>query len=208
MARYTGPKCKLCRREGVKLFLKGTRCETKKCGIEKRAYPPGQRSWKRRRKFSEYGLQLREKQKAKRYYGILERQFKRMFSEADRQKGNTGENLLVLLERRLDNVVVLLGWALSRAQARQVIAHGHITVNGRRMDVPSYLVEKGDVIAPKDRETSKRLVSDHREEVGTSQKTPPWFEVGDLAARVLQFPSREDVTLDVQEQLIVELCSK
>jgi len=208
LARHTGPKCKLCRREGVKLMLKGARCESAKCSFNHRDYPPGMHSW-RRRKFSSYGLQLREKQKLKRYYGVLERQFRRYFAEAERQKGNTGENLLILLERRLDNVVCLLGLATSRAMARQFITHGHIEVNGRRITIPSHLVKPGDVIAPRQNERTAKLVAQARE-VAKSRPIPAWLEVNPepLQGRVLRMPAREDVSIDVREQLVVELCSK
>jgi len=159
MARYTGPKCRLCRREGLKLFLRGTRCESAKCAVTRRETPPGMLSWRRGR-LSEYGIQLREKQKVKRYYGVLERQFRRVFAEAVRQPGNTGERLLVLLERRLDNVVLRIGFAPSRAQARQFIVHGHITVNGRRVDRPSFMVKVGDEIGVRAPERSQKLVQE------------------------------------------------
>jgi len=208
LARHTGPKCKLCRREGVKLMLKGPRCEGPRCSFNQRDYPPGMHSW-RRRKFSSYALQLREKQKLKRYYGVLERQFRRYFAEAERLRGNTGENLLVLLERRLDNVVCLLGVAASRAMARQLIAHGHIEVNGRRVTVPSQLVEPGDVIAPRQNERTAKVVAQARE-MTKGRPVPAWLEVNPepLQGRVVRMPAREDVSIEVREQLVVELCSK
>ena len=208
MGRYTGPTCRLCRREGVKLFLKGERCDSPKCAVNRRNQPPGERRW-RRPKVSEYGLQLREKQKVKRFYGVFERQFRRYFAEAERQKGNTGENLLVILERRLDNVVCLLGMAASRAMARQMITHGHIEVNGRRVTIPSHLVKPGDVIAPKQNERTAKLVA-RALEATKGRAVPAWLEVNPepLQGRVLRLPAREDVSIDVREQLVVELCSK
>ena len=207
MARNTGPVCRLCRREGMKLFLKGARCETAKCAVSRREYPPGMRA-RRQRKRSEYALQLREKQKVKRYYGVLERQFRRYFRMAERLRGNTGEQLLVALERRLDNAVFRLGFAQSRPQARQMVTHGHIVVNGHRVDRPSYVVRVGDTIAAKNRPKSLELVRLNRE---ASQEAPPEFlEVGGEPpeGRVVRLPTREDVSLPVSEQLIVELCSK
>jgi len=189
-------------------MLKGARCETAKCGLSRREYPPGMHAW-RRSKFSAYGIQLREKQKLKRFYGILERQFRRYFAEADRQKGNTGENLLVALERRLDNVVYRLGMAASRQQARQWVTHGHFEVNGRRVTIPSYAVSPGDVIAPRRGEgTAKLVASAHKALRG--RKVPSWLEVTEepLQGRVVNLPSRDEVSVPIREQLIVELCSK
>jgi len=208
MGRFTGNVCKLCRREGMKLFLKGQRCFTNKCAVDKRDYPPGEHS-ARRSKVSEYGLQLREKQKLKRIYGVRERQFRLTFGRAERQPGNTGEALLVLLERRLDNVVLSAGFALSRNQARQLLTHGHFRVNGRRVDVSSYLVQAGDVITPHDRERTKKAVKE-AVEVNRSQSVPPWLEVDrdGLVAKVVSVPRREDVLHPIKEQLIVELLSK
>ena len=208
MARYTGNKCKLCRREGMKLFLKGQRCFTDKCALSRRDYPPGVHA-QRRTKVTEYGVRLREKQKLKRIYGVMERQFKIYFVEAVRQKGNTGENLLRLLERRLDNVVLATGFALSRNHARQLINHGHFRVNERRVDVPSFLVRPGDVITPSTRENARKIVAE-AVEVNKSQPVPGWLEVsGDvLTAKVVGIPARTDVPHPIQEQLIVELCSK
>ena len=208
MGRETSPKCKLCRREGMKLMLKGTRCETAKCAINRRDYPPGMHAW-RRSKFSAYGVQLREKQKVKRFYGVLDRQFRRYFEEAERQKGNTGENLLVALERRLDNVVCRLGMAASRHQARQLITHGHLEVNGRRVTIPSHPVRPGDVIATQRNEGTTALIAKVRE--GTKGRPlPSWLEVTEepLQGRVVNLPNREEVSVPVREQLIVELCSK
>jgi small subunit ribosomal protein S4 len=208
MARITGPVCRLCRREGMKLFLKGSRCDTPKCGVERRENAPGMHQY-RRGKLTDYGLHLREKQKVKHYYGVLERQFRRYFSEATRSKGNTGETLMSLLERRLDNVVHRLGFGHSRAQARQLVAHGHITVNGHRVDVPSYLVKPGDVIRVKNRKKSLQAVqinlSEHRREV------PEFLSLieGPIPeGRVSRLPESFDVSIPVQTQLIIELCSK
>ena len=208
MARYIGPQCRLCRREGAKLFLKGIRCDTAKCAITKRKYPPGQSTWGRG-KLSKYGIQFREKQKAKRFYGILERQFQNYFRKAERQKGNTGENLLALLERRLDNVVCLLSFAMSRKSARQLILHGHITVNNKKVDVPSYLVKVGDVIKPRNSEESINIVKANIE-LAKGRNMPAWVEFkADVPEVVItQLPTREDISTPVQEQLIVELCSK
>jgi len=208
MARYTGAVCRLCRREGVKLFLKGARCDTAKCAISRREYPPGMHSW-RRGKFSEFGTQLREKQKLKRAYGLLEKQFRLYFAEAERKKGNTGENLMVLLERRLDNVVYILGFASSRAQGRQLISHGHIAVNGRRVDIPSYQVKVGDTIEPYGSETSKKLIKAHAEE-NAEHPIPGWLErsIDPPKGSVVALPTFDDVTLPVQVQLVVEFCSK
>jgi len=208
MARHTGPVCRLCRREGMKLFLKGARCETAKCAISRREYPPGMHSW-RRGKFSEYGTQLREKQKLKRAYGLLEKQFRLYFEEAERKKGNTGENLLVLLERRLDNVVYLLGFASSRAQGRQLITHGHLTVNGRRVDIPSYQLRIGDTIEPYNSENSKKHVKEHAEQ-SAERPMPGWLDrsVDPPKGTVVSLPSRDDISIPIQEQLVVEFCSK
>jgi small subunit ribosomal protein S4 len=208
MARYIGPQCRLCRREGEKLFLKGTRCDTVKCAITKRKYPPGQFTWGRG-KLSKYGIQFREKQKVKRFYGILERQFRNYFAKAERQKGNTGENLLNMLERRLDNVVYLLSFAASRKSARQLILHGHIMVNNKKVDIASYLVKVGDVIKPKNSEISQNIVKANIELV-KGRNLPSWiqFKADTLEGMVTQLPVREDISVPVQEQLIVELCSK
>lgn len=208
MARYIGPQCRLCRREGEKLFLKGMRCDTVKCAITKRKYPPGQFTWGRG-KLSKYGIQFREKQKVKRFYGILERQFKNYFEKAERQKGNTGENLLNMLERRLDNVVYLLSFAASRKSARQLILHGHIMVNNKKVDIASYLVKAGDAIKPGNNEASQNLVKANIELV-KGRSLPAWiqFKADTLEGVVTQLPAREDISVPVQEQLIVELCSK
>ncbi len=208
MARYTGPVCRLCRRDGMKLFLKGTRCDTPKCAFERREGPPGQQQ-QRRGKLTDYGVHLREKQKVKHYYGVLERQFRRYFQLAARTKGNTGNALLVMLERRLDNVIHRLGFGQSRSQARQMIRHGHITVNGRRVDIPSYEVRAGDVIRVKNREKSLDLIRgaladfnrDIPDYLSRSDSQIPEGIVGRL-------PAADDVSLPVQTQLIVELCSR
>jgi len=211
MARYTGPVCRLCRREGQKLFLKGTRCFTEKCAFERRSYPPGQHGMAaaRRRKTSEYANQLREKQKLRRIYGLNERPFRNLFEKAARMPGVTGENLLQLLERRLDNVVYRLGFALSRAQARQLVRHGHIVVNGRRVDISSYLVKVGDEIRV--HEKSRDLVP-VVEALQARARLPKvnWLAVDEATrtGRVLMLPSRADIPVAVQEQLVVELYSK
>jgi small subunit ribosomal protein S4 len=211
MARYTGPACKLCRREGEKLLLKGERCFTPKCAMERRAYAPGMhgRQAQFRRKESDYSLQLREKQKARRIYGVLERQFRRYFKEAERRKGLTGVNLLVILESRLDNVVYRLGFADSRAQARQLVRHGHFDVNGRKTNIPSFLVKGGDVIAV--RERSKNLA--YFRDLGTVMEhrvVPEWLnlDIPKMEGRVLSFPAREDIDASLNEQLIVEYYSR
>jgi len=208
LGRYTGAKCRLCRREGMKLMLKGPRCGMEKCALNRREQPPGMHV-RRRGKFSAYGVQLREKQKLKRFYGVLERQFRRYFEEAERAKGNTGENLLIALERRFDNVVHHLGMAASRSQARQLITHGHLEVNGRRITVPSHPVRPGDVIAPRRNETTAKLVAKAREST-KGQRVPSWLEVTPepLQGRVMNLPNRDEVSVPVKEQLIVELCSK
>lgn len=207
MARISNNVCKLCRREGVKLFLKGQRCFSEKCGVNRRNYPPGQHT--RPKKTTDYGTQLREKQKVKRIYGMLESQFQNFFTMASRQKGNTGENLLVLMERRLDNVLLSLGLAFSRFDARQMVAHGHVHVNGRRLDIPSYLVRPGDEISVKGSDKLKKKATD-AVEMNKGRPLPGWLEAapGELKGKVIQLPKREDVTVEVNEQLIVELCSK
>ena len=209
MARYAGPVCRLCRREGMKLFLKGERCYGEKCAIERRNVPPGQHGKGRRARLLGYGLQLREKQKVKRMYGVLERQFRRYFEEADRQKGVTGETLLQLLERRLDNVVYRLGFATSRPQARQLVRHGHFTVNGRRADVPSFSIKTGDTIAVRPSSAKNPTIMYAMEEV-KGRGIPEWLEVDgeNLTGRLNAAPTRDQLNLPVQEQLIVELYSK
>lgn len=208
MARYVGPQCRLCRREGEKLFLKGIRCDTVKCAITKRKYPPGQSTWGRG-KLSKYGIQFREKQKTKRFYGVLERQFRNYFRKAERQKGNTGDNLLVMLERRLDNVLCLALFAASRKSARQLILHGNITVNNKKVDIGSYLVKVGDVIKPKNTETILNIVKANMESL-KGRNIPVWMEFKAEIPEVVvtQLPVREDISVSVHEQLIVELCSK
>jgi small subunit ribosomal protein S4 len=206
MARDTSPQCKQCRREGMKLFLKGERCFTDKCGVERRAYPPGDHG-RGRMKQSEYRLQLREKQKARRFYGVLEGQFRTYYDKASRQPGVTGENLLRLLETRLDNVLVRLGFAASRRQARQLVRHGHWTVDGRRVDIPSYHVRPGEVLAFKAGSGAETVVRDSTELISS---VPAWLEADhdSLTAKVLRLPDRDEIVTPVQEQLIVELYSK
>jgi small subunit ribosomal protein S4 len=208
MGRITGPVCRLCRRDGLKLFLKGSRCDTGKCAFERRPTPPGMVQ-KRRSKPTEYGLHLREKQKVKHYYGVLERQFRTYFARAERGKGNTGESLMSLLERRLDNIVHRIGFAPSRAAARQMVMHGHITINGRRVDVPSYLVKAGDLLRIKNRTKSLQLV--HASLVSNRRDVPDFLSRSDTGVpegRVDRLPSNDDVSIPVQTNLIIELCSK
>ena len=210
MARYIGPVCRLCRREGMKLFLKGERCHSEKCAIERRNFPPGQHGHDRRRRIIGYGLQLREKQKARRVYGVLERQFRRYYEKAARMKGITGENLLALLERRLDNTVYRLGFGTSRAQARQLVRHGHILVNGRKVNIPSYQVKENDVIEVKEKSRKNPTILAALEATA-HQPTPSWLEVDReaLKGRVIGSPKREElVQIQLNEQLIVELYSK
>jgi small subunit ribosomal protein S4 len=209
MARYIGPVCRLCRREGMKLFLKGERCYTEKCAIEKRNLPPGQHGKLRKAKLVGYGLQLREKQKVKRIYGVLENQFRRYFEVADRTRGITGETLLQLLERRFDNVIYRLGLATSRAQARQLVRHGHFMVNGRKVDVPSYSLKAGDVVSVRGSSAQNTAIVHAMEEV-KGRGIPEWlvFDAGQLSGRIQSLPTREQINLPVQEQLIVELYSK
>ena len=208
MARYTGAVCKLCRREGKKLYLKGERCYTGKCAVERRAYAPGQHG-QSRKKATEYGLQLRAKQQAKRYYGIQESQFYKYFLMAERKQGVTGENLLRICESRLDNVVYLLGWANSRAEARQLVTHGHYEVNGKKVNIPSYLIKAGDVVAIKNKskesEKFKATI-----EANASRPGPQWLDRNDeaLTGKVLALPTREQIMVPVEEHLIVELYSK
>ena len=206
MARDTSPQCKQCRREGMKLFLKGERCLTDKCGIERRNYPPGDHGRGRARQ-SEYRVQLREKQKARRYYGVLEKQFRNYYARASSQDGVTGENLLRLLEIRLDNVLVRLGFAASRRQARQMVRHGHWLVNGRRVDIPSYAVRQEDVITLKPGSKADPVIRDATELVSV---VPAWLQADHdgLTAKVLRQPERDEIAAPVQEQLIVELYSK
>jgi small subunit ribosomal protein S4 len=206
MARDTSPQCKQCRREGQKLFLKGERCFTDKCGVERRSYPPGDHGRGRLRQ-SEYRLQLREKQKTKRYYQVLEKQFRTYYEHSSRQDGVTGENLLRMLESRFDSVLVRLGFAASRRQARQLVRHGHWTINGRRVDIPSYQVRDGDVIAVKVGTGADAVIRDATE---LTAQVPAWLQADHdaLTAKVLRKPERREITTPVQEQLIVELYSK
>ncbi len=208
MARYTESVCRLCRREGLKLYLKGDRCYTPKCAIDRRAYGPGQHG-QGRKKVSEYGLQLREKQKVRRIYGILEGQFRRYFEKAEGQQGITGENLLRLLERRLDNVIFRLGLGASRNEARQLVRHGHFTVNGRKVNIPSFLVKVGDVIAVRDKSKESPRVKELLERA-TDRTHPVWleFEADQARARVVALPARDQIDAPVQEHLIVELYSR
>ncbi|MGE5328551.1 MAG: 30S ribosomal protein S4 [Deltaproteobacteria bacterium] len=208
MARYTGPSCKLCRREGEKLFLKGERCYTEKCGVTKRQYAPGQHG-QAKKKLSEYGVQLREKQKAKKFYGVLESQFRKYFEMASTTKGITGENLLKLLETRLDNIVYRLGFARSRTEARQLVTHGHFDVNGKKVNIPSYLVRAQDVISVREGSKENEIFKEILEVTG-SKVVPKWLETNQekLKGTVLTAPTREDIDLQVEEHLIVELYSK
>jgi small subunit ribosomal protein S4 len=204
MARYTDASCRLCRREGEKLFLKGQRCYTAKCAIARRSFAPGQHG-QGRKKVSEYGVQLREKQKTRRFYGILEGQFRKIYSSADKMRGKTGENLLQLLELRMDNVVYRMGFAASRAEARQLVNHGHFTLNAKRADIPSMFMSVGDVIALKEKSRSSVKFQNL-----TERMIPKWlkFDAEGLSGTVLALPGREDVDLEVKEHLIVELYSK
>ena len=209
MARYTGPVCRLCRREGMKLFLKGERCFKPSCAVEKRNFQPGQHGHARRAKIVGYGLQLREKQKVKRIYGILENQFRSYFEKAARQKGITGENLLAQLERRLDNVVVRLGFASTHNQARQLVRHGHVLVNGKKVNIPSFQVAIGHEIGVKEQMKKNVQVIGALEMAG-GRGTPHWLELNaaNASGRILSLPKREDVNLPIQERMIVELYSK
>ncbi len=209
MARYTNAVCRLCRREKEKLFLKGTKCFTEKCSVAKRAYAPGQHGEKSRSKLSNYGLQLREKQKVKRMYGVLERQFRRYFKIASKTKGVTGKVLLQQLERRLDNVVFRIGLGLSRSNARQIVRHNQIYVNSKRVNIPSYQVDKDDIIALKTKEKALKRIKENME-ISKDMAVPSWLEFnpGELSAKVLRLPEKEDIRQPIQEQLIVELYSK
>ncbi|MGI6204892.1 MAG: 30S ribosomal protein S4 [Anaerovoracaceae bacterium] len=206
MARYTDANCRLCRREGCKMFLKGDRCYTNKCALERRNFPPGQHG-QGRHKNSEYGLQLREKQKAKRFYGLQETQFRNLFEKAARQKGKTGENLLILLETRLDNVVFRLGLAASRKEARQLVTHGHFRVNGKKVNIPAYTVKAGDVISVKEKSQNSPKFKEIKDMTIT---VPSWMtiDVEKLEGKVLNLPTREDIDTPIAEHLIVELYSK
>ena len=209
MSRYIGPQCKLCRREGMKLFLKGDRCGTDKCAIARRPYPPGQHG-QRRQKTTDYGTQLREKQRAKRIYGLQERQFRNYFHQADQMKGVTGESLLRLLERRLDNLVFRMGFAGSRSQARQLVRHNHVRVNGRKVDIPSYLVHVGDTVTLKEKSRQLALVQEAMEAAQSRFHLTPWFEVdpAQFTGTLKAYPTRAEIDTQVNEQLIVELYSR
>lgn len=208
MARYTGMNCRICRRETMKLYLKGDRCYSDKCAVERRNFPPGQHG-QNRGKFSDYGLQLREKQRIKRMYGLLEKQFKIYFKEADRQKGVTGTNFLILLERRLDNTVYRLGFANSRDQARQLVRHRHVLVNGRKVDIPSYLLRPGDTVSITERSRQIASINDSLEAL-PRRGLAPWLELdkAGYSGTFKAFPTREEIGLPVQEQLVVEFYSK
>ncbi|HBG77191.1 MAG TPA: 30S ribosomal protein S4 [Clostridiales bacterium] len=208
MARYTGPVCRLCRREGEKLFLKGDRCYTEKCAVDRRSYPPGQHG-QGRHKVSEYGLHLREKQKLRRIYGVLERQFERYYDRASRQKGITGENLLQILELRLDNIVYRLGFAASRGQARQLVMHGHFAVNGQKADIPSYEVRVGDVITVRDKSRNLQMIKDNLA-AAEGRAVPEWLEANleQMEGKILAVPTREQMDISIQEHLIVEFYSR
>ncbi|MCG8483948.1 MAG: 30S ribosomal protein S4 [Clostridia bacterium] len=206
MARYTGPSCRLCRREGLKLFLKGERCYSTKCAIDKRNYAPGQHG-QGRKKISDYGLQLREKQKAKRFYGVLENQFRQYFEKAANKPGITGENLLVMLETRLDNVVFRMGLGSSRKEARQLVRHGHFTLNGKKVNIPSLQVKEGDVIKVKENSANSPKFKELKE---ASVNAPGWVSVDfeKLEGKVISSPTRQDIDIEIEEHLIVELYSK
>lgn len=208
MARYTDSVCRLCRREGLKLYLKGERCYTDKCAIERRNYPPGEHG-QARAKFSEYAIQLREKQKLRRIYGVLERQFRRTFAMAERSKGITGESLLILLERRLDNMAYRMGFANSRAEARQLVRHGHLQVNGRKVNIPSFLVKVGDVVTIREKSRESTRVTEALE-ASQRRGIPDWLDVDrqSFTGRVKAFPARADLTTPINEKLVVELYSK
>jgi small subunit ribosomal protein S4 len=209
MGRYIGAVCKLCRRQGEKLFLKGTRCQTEKCAASKRAYPPGQHGQGRRQKLSNYGVQLKEKQKVKRIYGVLERQFRKYFQVASKSKGVTGKVLLQLLERRLDNVIFRMGLGLSRSQARQIVRHNLVAVNSRRVNIPSYLVAKDDLVEIRSKDKVKIKIKDNLE-LAKDRTVPAWLEFNatDMKGKVLRLPEKTDIQQPIQEQLIVELYSK
>jgi len=209
LATYRGPVCRLCRREGLKLYLKGERCFKESCAIEKRNFPPGQHGKSRRSKISGYGLQLREKQKVRSIYGVLERQFQNYFEKASRQKGVTGENLLTMLERRLDNAVYRLGFASSRAQSRQLVGHGHILVNSSKVNIPSFQIQQGDIVSVKEKSQKVSNIAAAVEMVG-GRGIPDWLELDSLnySGKVLTLPKRDNVNLPVQERMIVEFYSK
>lgn len=209
MARYTAASCRMCRRENLKLFLKGDRCYSDKCAFERRSYAPGQHGQNRFRKMSDYAIQLREKQKVKYMYGMLEGQFRNFFVKADSAKGVTGENLLVMLERRLDNAVYKLGFASSRDQARQLVRHNHFTINGTKVNIPSYQVNVGDIISLKEKSRKNEMIADNLEGVAR-RGVPSWLELDSKNSQgtVKALPNREEITMPIQEQLIVELYSK
>ncbi len=208
MARYRDAVCRLCRRESEKLFLKGDRCLTDKCAVERRKYAPGQHG-QRRRKFSDYSLQLREKQKAKETYGILEKQFRLYYFKAEKMSGVTGTNLLQLLERRLDNIVFRMGFAANRRQARQLVLHGHFTVNGGRVNIPSFLIRTGDIVVPRDKSKKLAAIEENIAKI-EHRGLPGWIEmdVNKLTGKILNYPSRDEIEIPVKEQLIIELYSK
>jgi len=209
LARYRGSVCRICRRENMKLFLKGDRCYSDKCAFDRRSYAPGQHGQRRRGKVSDYGIQLREKQKVKRLYGLSEKQFRLFFSRADRQKGITGTNLLVLLERRLDNVVYRLGFVNSRSQGRQFVRHNHFLVNGKKVNIPSYMIQADDVVEVRDKSKKIQSINDSLDAV-VRRGIPQWLELEkeNFRGMIKGFPVREDITMPIQEQLIVELYSK
>jgi small subunit ribosomal protein S4 len=209
MARYTGPVCKLCRREGEKLFLKGSRCNSAKCSFEKRSYPPGQHGLGRRTKLSEYGVQLRMKQKVKRIYGLLEAQFRSYYAKSTKQKGVTGENLLRMLESRLDNVVYRLGFAPSRNAGRQLILHGHFLVNGRYVNVPSFIMKPGDIVTVREKSRKLAMIHETMRRIKDDVMVP-WLRLdkAKMEGEFLDLPNRQDIPIEVQENLIVELYSK
>ncbi|MCJ7616959.1 MAG: 30S ribosomal protein S4 [Desulfobacterales bacterium] len=209
MARYIGSVCRLCRRENLKLFLKGDRCYSDKCAFDRRGYPPGQHGQRRGRKNSDYAIQLREKQKVKRMYGLSEKQFRLFFKRADRQKGITGTNLLVLLERRLDNVIYRLGFVNSRNQGRQLVKHNHFLINGKKVNIPSYTIKMGDVIEIREKSRNIQAIKDSFDAV-VRRGIPQWLDLEKepLKGMVKAYPVREDLTMPIQEQLIVELYSK
>lgn len=209
MARYRGSVCRLCRRENLKLFLKGDRCYSDKCGFDRRGYAPGDHGQRRRGKISDYGIQLREKQKVKRMYGLSEKQFRKFFAKADRQKGITGTNLLVLLERRLDNVVYRMGFVNSRTQGRHFVRHNHFSVNGKRVNIPSFTIKVGDVVEVSEKSKKVQAITDAVDAV-VRRGLPQWVELDKdkFKGEVKSFPVREDLTMPIQEQLIVELYSK
>lgn len=209
MARYTGSVCRICRRENLKLFLKGDRCYSDKCAFDRRGYPPGQHGQRRGRKISDYGIQLREKQKVKRMYGLSEKQFHIFFERAERQKGITGTNLLVMLERRLDNVVYRLGFANSRSQGRQFVRHNHFLINGKKVNIPSYMIKIGDVVEVKEKSRKVQTIGDSLDAV-VRRGIPQWLDLEkeNFKGVIKGFPVRDDLTMPMQEQLIVELYSK